>query len=149
MKKTFRPSARLISTIGEDIIKDIHAAVVELVKNAYDADARNVEIIFDCIEKENLFILIKDDGHGMTEDVVINKWLVPSTSDKYIRKTSPNGRIMQGRKGIGRFAAAILGEKLNIETISDEKNTRISINWNDFTDNKFLDEITLDIETIV
>ena len=147
MKQGFRPSARLISTIGEDIIKDIHAAVVELVKNAYDADATHVELEFRASKNERLFIKVFDDGHGMSEDVIRDKWLVPSTSDKYIRKTSPKGRIMQGRKGIGRFAVAILGEKLLLETVSNNKQTSLSINWNDFTEDKYLDEIEIDISS--
>ena len=42
----FRPSARLIRTVGDEIIKDVYAAVIELIKNAYDADANNVELKF-------------------------------------------------------------------------------------------------------
>lgn len=145
MKKSFRPSARLISTIGEDIIKDMHAAVVELVKNAYDADANNVTIKFKTLNDESINIIISDDGHGMTETVVEEKWLVPSTSDKLNRRTSPKGRVMQGRKGIGRFATAVLGEKLELKTISEGVETKLSINWNEFSQNKFLDEILVDI----
>lgn len=148
MKRTFRPSARLICTIGEDIIKDMHAAVIEMVKNAYDADANKVLIVFEATEDKKLLLSIQDDGHGMNEDVVLNKWLVPSTSDKLHRRTSPKGRVMQGRKGIGRFAAAILGEKLKLETISENITTSLSINWNDFVDNKYLDEIFIDISTL-
>lgn len=147
MKKTFRPSARLISTIGEDIIKDMHAAVVELVKNAYDADATKVTITFKNTDDKKLILLVEDNGHGMTENVIVNKWLVPSTSDKFIRKVSPKGRIMQGRKGIGRFAAAILGEKLYLKTMSENKKTEIEINWNDFSGNKYLDEVLVDVKT--
>jgi signal transduction histidine kinase len=145
MKKSFRPSARLISTIGEDIIKDMHAAVVELVKNSYDADAHEVIITFESTEDNELFIRVEDNGHGMEESVVTNKWLVPSTSDKFIRKTSPRGRIMQGRKGIGRFAVAILGENLHLETTANNVKTELKINWNDFSGNKYLDEILIDI----
>ncbi len=145
MKKSFRPSARLISTIGEDIIKDMHAAVVELVKNSYDADAHEVIITFESTEDNELFIRVEDNGHGMEEGVVTNKWLVPSTSDKFIRKTSPQGRIMQGRKGIGRFAVAILGENLHLETTANNVKTELKINWNDFSGNKYLDEILIDI----
>ena len=130
MRKNFRPSARLIGTIGEDIIKDIHAAVVELVKNSYDADANHIQIIFDATSDNKLILEINDDGHGMTQDTVINKWLVPSTSDKLKRRKSPNGRIMQGRKGIGRFASAILGETLSLKTIAEEQVTSLEINWN-------------------
>ncbi len=144
----FRPSARLVSTIGEDIIKDMHAAIVELVKNAYDADATIVEIKLSTIDDKKIHIQIYDNGHGMSEEVIKDKWLVPSTSDKFIRKYSPKGRIMQGRKGIGRFAAAILGEKLILETVSNGIKTNLSINWNDFSEDKYLDEIKIDINSI-
>ena len=147
MKQSFRPSARLIGTIGEDIIKDMHAAVVELVKNSYDADANEVVITFTTNESGNLLLYVKDDGHGMGERVVIDKWLVPSTSDKLKRRVSPKGRIMQGRKGIGRFAVAVLGEKLKLDTVSNNIKTSLSINWDDFQDNRFLDEILIDIST--
>lgn len=147
MKKTFRPSARLISTIGEDIIKDMYAAVVELVKNAYDADATNVLIKFTELADKTLHISIIDDGHGMSESVVEDKWLVPSTSDKLLRRKSPKGRIMQGRKGIGRFAAAVLGEKLNLSTISQNHQTYLTIDWDQFMETKYLDEVLVDITT--
>lgn len=145
MKKSFRPSARLIGTIGEDIIKDMHAAVVELVKNSYDADASEVLIIFEATSDGKLLLSIQDDGHGMNESVVVDKWLVPSTSDKLKRRTSPKGRIMQGRKGIGRFAVAILGENLGLETVSNNIKTSLSINWEDFVESKYLDEVLIEI----
>jgi signal transduction histidine kinase len=147
MKKSFRPSARLIGTIGEDIIKDMHAAVVELVKNSYDADANEVLIIFEATSDKKLLLSVQDDGHGMDENVVVDKWLVPSTSDKLNRRTSPKGRIMQGRKGIGRFAVAVLGEKLKLETVSQNKKTSLLINWDDFVESKYLDEILIEIST--
>ena len=147
MKKSFRPSARLISTIGEDIIKDMHAAVVELVKNAYDADANSVTIKFRSVNEELINIEIIDDGHGMTAMAVEEKWLVPSTSDKLDRRTSPKGRVMQGRKGIGRFAAGVLGEQLELTTVADSVETKLSINWNEFSRNRFLDEVLVDLVT--
>ncbi len=145
MKKSFRPSARLIGTIGEDIIRDMHAAVVELVKNSYDADAKQVTITFETTEDKRLLLSIRDDGHGMNEEGVLNKWLVPSTSDKLKRRTSPKGRVMQGRKGIGRFAVAILGEKLELETVAGNVKTSLLINWDEFVESKYLDEVLVDI----
>lgn len=147
MKKNFRPSARLMGTIGEDIIKDMHAAVVELVKNSYDADAKNVTILFKKLSCDEILISVKDDGHGMTQETVENKWFVPATSDKQQRRLSPNGRPMQGRKGIGRFAVAILGDKLTINTISSGYLTNVEIDWNLFTSERFLDEIYIDISS--
>ncbi len=149
-KATFRSSARLISTIGEDIIKDIFAAIVELVKNAYDADATVALVEFSTIEiesKKNIMIRISDNGHGMSKEVIVDKWLVPSTNDKLKRKISPSGRVMQGRKGIGRFAASILGEKLTVISYNDHIKTQIDINWDEFNDNKYLDEIELEIKS--
>lgn len=145
MESIFRPSARLLSTIGEDIIKDIHAAIVELVKNSYDADAKNVSILFSSFD-DGIQIEVMDDGHGMTENIVRQKWLVPSTSDKLVRKRSPNGRLMQGRKGIGRFAASILGEKLELRTVVDGQMVILEVNWDDFSSDKFLDEVKVVIK---
>lgn len=145
-KEKFRPSARIISTIGENLIKDNYAAVVELVKNSYDADATNVKIIFE-LKDNSLYILIEDDGIGMNPDTIVNKWLVPSTDDKLIRKISERGRIMQGQKGIGRFSAAILGEYLELITRNNGIESNLKINWDDFNNYTYLDEITIDLET--
>jgi signal transduction histidine kinase len=146
-----RPSARLIHTIGSDLIGDSYAALVELVKNSYDADATKVDIVFKYakIDNENaLLISIKDDGHGMDFDTVINKWLVPATTDKLKRKLSKNGtRTLQGRKGIGRFAASILGQEMTLSTVDDvgEKSEAV-IDWRIFKTDDFLENIELLVE---
>ena len=123
-----RPAGRHLLTIGRDLIQDSYAAIVELVKNAYDADSESVEIHFKATEKtsenvngnaeKRIEITVRDYGHGMSQDTVINKWMVPSTPDKLERRKSPHGRIMQGRKGIGRYAASMLGSTLLLETVS-------------------------------
>lgn len=148
-----RPSARLLSTIGEDIIKDVHAAIVELVKNAYDADASTVNIEFSTFKSKThngdcLKIIISDEGHGMSSDVVINKWLVPATDDKLKRRYSPKGRLMQGRKGIGRFAAAILGDIMKLETVDiNGSKTKLRIDWREVAKHQYLHDIDIFIET--
>lgn len=146
-----RPAARLIHTIGSDLIGDSYAALVELVKNSYDADATKVDIVFKYTEIDNekaLAISIKDDGHGMDFDTVINKWLVPATDDKLKRKLSKKGsRTLQGRKGIGRFAASILGQEMTLSTV-DEKGEKSEavIDWRIFKTDEFLENIELLIE---
>jgi len=146
-----RPAARLIHTIGSDLIGDSYAALVELVKNSYDADANKVDIIFN-FKKDSkgdlLTISIKDDGHGMSFDTVINKWLVPATDDKLNRKKSPKKlRSFQGRKGIGRFAAAFLGQEMTMQTVDvlGEKTT-IVIDWRVFNTDDFLENVNLLVE---
>ena len=145
----FRPSARLIRTIGDDIIKDVYAAVIELIKNAYDADANNVELKFiDLANPEKAKIIIKDDGHGMNYETVINNWMVPATGDKLTRRKSPGGRYMQGKKGIGRFATSILGNTLLMETTKKSGiTTTVLVDWSIFRAEKYLDEIELLVES--
>ncbi|ANH61740.1 ATP-binding protein [Dokdonia donghaensis] len=146
-----RPAARLIHTIGSDLIGDSYAALVELVKNSYDADASKVDIVFKYTKIENeraLIISIKDDGHGMDFDTVINKWLVPATNDKLKRKVSKKGkRTLQGRKGIGRFAASILGQEMTLSTVDEngEKSEAV-IDWRIFKSDDYLENIELLVE---
>lgn len=143
-----RPAARLIRTIGQDLIKDVYAAIVELVKNAYDADSPNAIVSFNYDESaQRLLIVVKDYGHGMDYDTVVNKWLVPATDDKLRRKRSNRGRILQGRKGIGRFAAAILGERILMETTSSGETTSLLLDMGALEEIEFLDEFELDIES--
>lgn len=149
-----RPAARHILTIGRDLIKDSYAALVELVKNSYDADATNVTITFSTFEtidsgkkEKHIKIIVKDDGHGMDLETVTTKWLVPSTDDKLQRKYSPNDRLMQGRKGIGRYAAAILGNEMLMQTVHKGKKTSMLVNWMDFEEEKYLEDVELLVET--
>ena len=144
-----RPAGRHLQTIGSDLIQDVYAAIIELVKNAYDADSPDVIIsFFKNANGEKYSVCVEDHGHGMSRDVVIQKWLVPSTNDKMSRKTSPQGRIMQGRKGVGRFASAILGNDLLLETTTpDGETTTACIQWDLFSTAEYLDDVEILIET--
>ena len=153
-----RPAGRHLLTIGRDLIQDSYAAIVELVKNAYDADSKSVEIHFKATEKpsENISgnpekrieITVRDYGHGMSQDTVINKWMVPSTPDKLERRTSPDGRIMQGCKGIGRYAASMLGSTLLLETVSEgAEKTTVLVDWRDFEKSEYLDDVEILVES--
>lgn len=146
MKSYFEPTGRLIMSIGKDLIKDLPAALVELVKNAYDADATYVKITYKKNEKE-LKITVEDDGHGMSQYTVINAWMVPSTNYKLEKKKSPKGRIYQGRKGIGRYAVSLLGNKLEMITIKDGLKTTAFFDWDKFNSEKKLSEIPITITT--
>lgn len=144
-----RPAGRHILTIGRDLIQDRYAAIVELVKNAYDADSPEVSIEFKAPTDGKLVsICIEDHGHGMSRETVINKWMVPSTDDKLIRLESPGGRTMQGRKGVGRYAASILGDDLLLETVTpDGKKTTVYIQWKSFESAEYLDDVEILVET--
>lgn len=146
----FRPKARIIHTLGSEIIKDSFAAIIELVKNSYDADAEYVIIKFtDLNDINKAKIIIDDDGHGMTYETVTNVWMIPGTIDKIDRKYSPKGRTFLGAKGIGRLAAGRIGSLLTLETTDKEKNTTILVvDWKNLYEDRYLDEVefTIDIQ---
>ena len=144
-----KPAGRHIFTIGRDLIQDNYAAVIELVKNAYDADSHNVNIEFRAFpEYSGYCIIIFDDGRGMSRNDVINKWMVPSTEDKLERRESPSGRILQGNKGVGRYASSILGRDMFLETVTHEgEKTTAYLEWKDFEKAQYLDDVEILIET--
>jgi len=153
-----RPAGRHIITIGRDLIKDKYAAIVELVKNAYDADSPNCTISLLPFEKEitldnetgitrGIKVIVKDEGHGMSFDTVTEKWMVPSTDDKLKREISPKGRLMQGKKGIGRYSASIIGDDLVLQTIDElGELTTLYLIWKDFQDAQYLADVDVLIE---
>ena len=145
-----RPSGRHIFTIGRDLIQDNFASVIELVKNAYDADSPDVNIVFRAKpDLSGYTISISDHGHGMSKDDVVNNWLVPSTQDKQIKKRSPSGRIMQGSKGVGRYAAAVLGENLTLVTVTiQNEKTTVCLEWTDFEEAEYLNDVDILVETV-
>ncbi|EMU6246050.1 ATP-binding protein, partial [Campylobacter jejuni] len=132
-----------------------YAAVVELIKNSYDADS---EIVIVSIELTNEYVYdkkqkflkftIEDDGEGMSLETIKNTWMVPATSYKVNKQySSKKKRVVQGKKGIGRYASAILGDFLRITTTDLNGMTSIiEIDWKQFDDGKFLDEINIPYE---
>lgn len=145
-----RVRARLINLIGEELISDEPVALVELVKNAYDADARHVNVRFEGPPGSPERITVSDDGVGMDLDTVLNAWLEPGTVLKKRADRSPAGRLYQGAKGIGRFAAARLGATLFLETRrrGTPDAVRVLLDWGAFTDESYLDEIEVDYEVV-
>jgi len=154
-----RPAGRHIITIGKDLIKDKYAAIVELVKNAYDADSPSCIVSLLPFEKKimedgqltktirGIKIIVSDKGHGMTFETVTDKWMVPSTDDKYHREKSPGNRLMQGKKGIGRYSASMIGDDMILQTIDKYGAlTTLYLIWKDFESAKYLEDVDVLIE---
>ena len=144
-----RPRARLISLLGDELISDERVAVVELVKNAYDADATQVDVTFEINDKNiPIRLIITDDGHGMDLDSIVHGWFEPGTVMKKKDDRSPGGRLYQGAKGVGRFAAARLGESMFLETKKLEavEGSTVMLEWGLFDDESYLDQIEMSYE---
>ena len=102
----FRPRARLMTTLGLELISSDVVAITELVKNSYDADARVVLIRltheFDRLGPPGTSrIQILDDGHGMDEKTILETWLEPATSFRTRSQTTAGGRRVWARRASG------------------------------------------------
>lgn len=118
-KLHFSTHAELKNIIGQDLINDDNIAIIELVKNGIDAGAKRVRLSFleELPHGSTLAgpaILIEDDGSGMSEEDVTEKWLNIAYSEKKDLKVA--GRVLAGNKGVGRFACDRLGSRLDMFT---------------------------------
>lgn len=148
----FKPRARLLLQLGDQLIRNESIALVELVKNAYDADASRVKIeIKNSEDIENGIITIEDDGHGMDINIVESVWLEPGSDYKEklfkIKQLSQKyKRLPLGEKGIGRFGVHKLGKKVEIISKMDGKNeVFFSIDWSQFHTSDYLAKVPISI----
>lgn len=138
----FKVSARTARLIGRENIASSKGAIIELVKNAYDADSSFCIVYFSC---DNLYII--DAGEGMTQNIIANHWMTIGTDNKETDYFTKSGRIKAGAKGIGRFALDKLGSKCEMTTkfnpevhqdidmqgnITNKKAYFWRVNWEDF-----------------
>lgn len=165
----FKPRARLIKTIGEDLISNDNVAITELVKNSYDAESPIVEITFqgevrekagdekkktrstDTKEKyivsKGASIVIFDEGVGMDFKTIQEAWMEPATNYKKKEENKNNSRRkFVGEKGIGRFASAKLSSSLELVTKQKGKDEIVvKFNWNDFSNEEsYLEDVKID-----
>lgn len=153
MKIPFAISARTAHLIGMENFTNAEGAVIELVKNSYDADADTCVVIANILENKNeskLFII--DNGSGMTNDIIIKHWMTIGTDDKLLNaQTSQKKRVKSGAKGIGRFALNRLGtyaEMLSFVEGNTSQGLLWSVDWNDFNHARILSDVEANIEEI-
>jgi signal transduction histidine kinase len=162
--KHFRVSAGLKNIIGNELITDDFVAVFELVKNSFDAHAKNVVVRFENLRQPNpnrASLIIKDDGKGMTRKDLGEKWLFVAYSAKKhetedvdleqnrdYRHLIGAGRPFAGAKGIGRFSCDRLGRYLTVYTRRDPNQPQfewLKVDWRDFEadDKKRFEEVEI------
>lgn len=159
----FKTNIQLKSIIGKDLINDDNIAILELVKNSFDADAKRVDIsFFNLKENDDKFIdsysektsrlIIKDDGLGMNLDDIKNKWLNIAYSEKK-QNARQHNRMMAGAKGVGRFSCDRLGEFLNLyaKKYSENSYIQLKIDWKAFEvedENREIQSVVLDYKEL-
>ncbi len=114
----FQTEGRLLQELGERLVASPEVALVELIKNAFDADSPICEVRL-ADNDQTLFVI--DQGHGMTKDEFVGKWMNIATASKVAERVSRvYARQLTGAKGIGRFAVRYLGEHLTLVTIAHD-----------------------------
>ena len=136
----FKVSARTARLIGRENVANADGAIIELLKNSHDADASRAALYFT----RNGDILIVDNGHGMTGDIIEQLWMTIGTDDKALNPVSSKKRVKSGAKGIGRFALDRLGDTTDMYTKT--KNSEGIIHWS--VDWRSFDEFGLTVDNV-
>lgn len=154
----FDINPHVIRQLGAELVTDHTTALMELVKNSYDADADYVKITIntkDALADQDLFypnkkgyIIVEDNGFGMDEDTIINSWLVISFSNKRavdgMKPKTPKGRTPLGDKGLGRLSTQRLAQVCEIYTKKDNGTViHVGFDWNAFDTANKLQDVTV------
>jgi signal transduction histidine kinase len=150
----FRPKARILRLLGDQLIGNPRLALFELVKNAYDADAEIVTVTLSKLGTPAAEIVVRDDGDGMDADTIQNVWFVPGADHR--EKQRKEGvrsdifhRLPLGEKGLGRFAVHKLGDQIRLVTRSRKENLEreVVIDWAKLIDDRYLEALEIEVNT--
>lgn len=143
----FQAEGRLLQELGLRLVASPEVALVELIKNAYDADSPSCAVR---LEDDDETLVIQDSGLGMTLEDFANKWMRIATSSKLIADRSHKfRRKLTGAKGIGRFAVRYLGDQLVLESVaydpSRKAKTRLmaTFDWPELEDIEKLEDVNV------
>jgi signal transduction histidine kinase len=146
----FKFSTAILSRLGEELNPHPDQGIIELVRNAYDADAHTCAVQLKNINKKGGSIQVIDDGEGMDLSDISDGWLVLGRSTKDRRRRTWLGRLPIGDKGLGRLAALRMGRKATLVTRPREQplfEHRLVIDWDEYDRAKVVEDVTLFIET--
>lgn len=144
-KIPFNVDAYTARLIGRENVSKLDGAVIELIKNTYDADASICILYYD--DKMDVLYLA-DNGVGMTAEVIEKHWMTIGRSSKKTSYVTAGGRIQTGEKGIGRFALDRIADKCQMLTETKLSNTKLlwTIDWRFFSGGKNITDINADLE---
>ncbi|PMZ95652.1 MULTISPECIES: sensor histidine kinase [unclassified Pseudomonas] len=144
----FHADAAIINRLGRELVAKQETALIELIKNCYDADATNVKVIFD-LNIDGASLEIRDDGEGMSQEEIVGGFLRLASDLKVKSPLSKKyKRQRAGRKGIGRFSTQRLGEKLILSTrkLGAKTGYVLTVDWAKFLPGISLDQVPVTLE---
>ena len=144
---------RVFAALGKDLVTNDVVAVLELVKNSYDAFAENVWVEFGTDENEGACLEIRDDGMGMSRDVIEEVWCLVATPHRernpFVKKGNKQRRVV-GAKGLGRLSVARLGNRLKMLTKSSQGPCwEVQVDWSKLASSDSLDQSTVTISECI
>lgn len=134
----FNVDAYTARLIGRENVSKLEGAVLEIVKNAYDADAKVFCLYYS---KDQNCVYVLDNGTGMKENILRDHWMTIGNSSKKKAFETAGRRIQTGAKGIGRFALDRISDYCEMLTVSDAGGLEWIVNWNDFNRLKMLSDV--------
>jgi signal transduction histidine kinase len=146
----FETDAAIITRLGRELVAKQETALIELVKNGFDADATEVDVVFEG-SGSNASLEVRDNGSGMTRRELIQGFMRLASDLKVQAPRSPRFcRQRAGRKGIGRFAAQRLGDRLILTTRTQAASValRLSADWQRFVHGRRLEDVKVHLDEV-
>lgn len=144
-----RFATEMLKRLGEELIPSPDAGIIELVRNAYDADAMKCKVELRGVDGPSGLIRITDDGNGMDLNSIVNGWLVVGRSAKIGGELTPRLRRPIGEKGLGRLAGLRLGSVAKLITrplAEPESEYELEIDWHAFDDAAVIEDVVFDVK---
>lgn len=143
-------SPEILRRLGEELAPHPDQGVLELVRNAYDADAIHCSVAMEATERPGGTVTIEDNGDGMDSEEITNGWLLIGKSGKVSRRRTNLGRLTVGNKGLGRLAALRLGNQVELRTRPKDNpdvEHSLTIDWSRYEDVTTVEQVDLTVQT--
>lgn len=165
MDGKFDIDPHVIRQLGEELVPDEMTALLELIKNSYDADASYVKININTTgvyTEESLtyhdhkgYIVVEDSGVGMDSETIVKSWLTISYSNKRadsngVKTKTAKARTPLGDKGLGRLSTQRLSDCCEIFTVpvNGQNRYHVAFDWREFDKVQRLSEVPVKIESM-
>jgi len=153
MEASFKPRARLLKLLGDQLIGTSQLAIFELIKNSYDADAERVEVLISNPQNPKTAQIEVTDfgGEGMNLNTINNVWLEPGSDHRQVqrekgKRSKKHNRLPLGEKGVGRFAVHKLGQVIELTTkAKNSKEIHLKIDWSILDKAKYIEDVKIDV----
>ena len=150
MMERFGFAPQILRRLGEELVPHPDQGIVELVRNAYDADAKTCTIDLAEVCSGGGTIVVEDDGDGLTRDSIVDGWLVLGRSQKTRDVRTRGDRIPAGDKGLGRLAGLRLGRTAVLRTRPASEpgvEYEVSIDWDEFDRARVVEDVPIEVKS--